>query len=83
MLTKAEDSTFNIVHSVLDAERRYELSKYHNLLLLLRFRLMVVNLLTQAVVFGFIWWIGSIVLGTTMKRSSWIAVFSYLLFSYL
>jgi hypothetical protein len=44
---------------------------------------MVVNLLTQALVFGSIWWMGSVALGTTMYRSSWIAVISYTLFSYL
>lgn len=45
--------------------------------------LMVVNLLTQVLVFGLIWWTGSLVLGTTMSKSSWIVVISYTLFSFL
>lgn len=45
--------------------------------------LMVMNLLTQAVLLGLIWWISSIAFGTTMKRSSWIVVFTCVAFSYL
>ncbi|PNF17414.1 putative fatty acyl-CoA reductase CG8306, partial [Cryptotermes secundus] len=41
--------------------------------------LMVVNLLTQALVFGLIWWSGSLALGTTLSKSSWIVVISYTL----
>ena len=82
MLTTAEDSTFTTLHSALDAVTCYKLSHF-NFQLLLLFRLMVMNLLTQAVVLGFIWWISSLALGTTMKRSSWIVVFTCIAFSYL
>ncbi|XP_069702744.1 putative fatty acyl-CoA reductase CG8306 [Periplaneta americana] len=45
--------------------------------------LMVMNVLVQALVFALIWWIGSIVLGTTMTKSSWIVVVAYILFSFI
>jgi len=81
MLTIADDSIFNILHSALDAVTCYELS--HNLQLLLFFRLMVMNLLIQAVLLGLIWWIGSLAFGTTMKRSAWVVIFTCVVFSYL
>lgn len=45
--------------------------------------LMVLNVVVQALVFAVIWWIGSIVLGTTMTKSSWIVIVSYILFSFI
>jgi len=59
------------------------LSQDYNFQLWFLSRLMVVNLLTQALVFGLIWWIGSLALGTTMTKSSWIVVITYTLFSFL
>ena len=82
MLTIAEDSTFTALHSALDAVTCYESLQY-NLQLLLLFRLMVMNLVIQAVLLGLIWWIGSIAFGTTMKRSCWVVIFTCLFFSYL
>jgi hypothetical protein len=82
MLTIAEDSTFNTLYSALDTVTCYELS-HHNLQLLLLFRLMVMNLLIQAVLLGLVWWIGSVALGTTMKRSVWVVIFTCVAFSYL
>ncbi|KAJ9578551.1 hypothetical protein L9F63_005280 [Diploptera punctata] len=35
----------------------------------------------HALVFALIWWIGSLVLGTSMTKSSWVAVLSYMLFN--
>lgn len=82
MLTIAEDSTFTTIHSALDAVTCYKLS-HDNLQLLLLFRLMVMNLLVQAVLLGLVWWIGSIAFGTTMKRSSWVVIITCVIFSYL
>ncbi|PSN49955.1 putative fatty acyl-CoA reductase [Blattella germanica] len=45
--------------------------------------LLVANLVTQALVFALIWWIGSLALGTTMAKSGWIVIISYILFSFI
>jgi len=82
MLTIAKGSTFKTVHFALDAVTCYEVS-HHNLQLLFIFRLMVMNLLIQAVLLGLIWWIGSVAIGTTMKRSAWVVIFTCVVFSYL